>query len=87
MTNVKDELTDLSAKVDNMSLDLKDIQSEAHVQRKMMDSQMAQWVTRIYSIHTIKGCNNDSYKALDISMYVFQFDKVYKSTQKGRLKQ
>ena len=44
LSTVKDELTDLSAKVDNISLDVKDGQAEANVQRKMLESQIAQWV-------------------------------------------
>merc|ERR1712223_309425 len=43
LSTVKDELTDLSAKVDNISLDVKDGQAEANVQRKMLESQIAQW--------------------------------------------
>ena len=45
LTTVKDELTDLVTKVDNMTLDVKDVQSESNVQKKMLESQIAQWVS------------------------------------------
>ena len=48
VTTVKDELSDMSVKVDNMSLEIKDVQAEAQVQRKMLESHMAQWVSGLF---------------------------------------
>ena len=47
--NSRDEIQDITAKLENISLEVKDIQGEQRVQGKMMETQVNQLVSYIFA--------------------------------------